>query len=150
MNETARKISGENDLPFVHIGEYADIRLNAYPNRALRGRIAVIGHVLDPAIRTAKVRLEVDNPGMLRLGMFVTATFHGLDWERHATVPATAVLHLHDRDWVYVPVEDRGFRRVEVVAGKMLSGSLQEILSGIAPGQHVIARALAFENTVER
>ena len=86
---------------------------------------------MDPNIRTAKVRLEVENPdNMLRFGMFVTATFHGMDTERSATVPAAAVLHLHDRDWVYVPADGGRFRRVEVVGGKMLPGDLQEIVSG--------------------
>ena len=121
----------ENDLPFVHLNEYADIHLNAYPNLILKGRVGNIGPSLDPNIRTAKVRLEVSNPGTLRLGMFVTATFHGLNRETHATVPANAILHLHDRDWVYQPVEGGEFRRVEVVGGKMLPGNLQEILSGL-------------------
>src|SRR5262249_25950978 len=89
----------ENDLPNVRLGEYADIRLNAYPGKVFRGRISNIGAVLDPNIRTAKVRLEVENPGIMRIGMFVTATFHGVSPEGHAAVPATAVLHLHDRDW---------------------------------------------------
>jgi cobalt-zinc-cadmium efflux system membrane fusion protein len=140
----------ENDLPIIHMGEIADIHLNAYPNQVLQGRIANIGPILDPAIRTAKVRLEVDNPGMLRFGMFVTATFHGLDWHRNATVPAAAILHLHDRDWVYVPVDGGKFKRVEVVAGEVLPGNLQEIISGIAPGQQVVSRALIFQNTVEQ
>jgi membrane fusion protein, heavy metal efflux system len=144
----------ENDLPLVHMGEYADIRLNAYPKQVLKGRIANIGPILDPAIRTAKVRLEVANPGMLRFGMFVTATFHGLDVHRNATVPASAVLHLHDRDWVYVPIEggDEGgkFQRVEVVAGAMLPGNVQEIVSGLKPGQQVVSRALVFQNTTEQ
>ena len=93
----------ENNMAQVHIGEYADIRLNAYPDRVLKARISNILPIMDPNIRTAKVRLEVENPGMMRLGMFVTATFHGLTTEKHATVPATAILHLHDRDWVYTP-----------------------------------------------
>ena len=97
----------ENDMAQVHLGEYADIHLNAYPNRVLRGRIGNIAQIMDPNIRTAKVRLEVENPGLMRFGMFVTATFHGLTTEKHATVPATAILHLHDRDWVYTPVEQR-------------------------------------------
>ena len=54
----------ENDLPFVHVGEFADINLNAYPGRTLRGRIGNIGPTLDPNIRTAKVRLEIDNPAV--------------------------------------------------------------------------------------
>jgi cobalt-zinc-cadmium efflux system membrane fusion protein len=160
----------ENDLPFVRLGEYADIHLNAYPSLRLKGRIGNIGPILDPNLRTAKVRLEVDNPGMLRLGMFVTATFYGMKKEVHATVPASAVLHLHDRDWVYVPVEGGRFQRLEVVAGKMLvgaplvgarpgaerrsalqsSGEQQEITSGLRPGQQVVANALMLQATVEQ
>jgi len=140
----------ENDLPFVHVGEYADIHLNAYPKMVLRGRIGNIGPTLDPNIRTAKVRLEVANTGLLRLGMFVTATFHGMNKEVHALVPSSAVLHLHDRDWVYVPAGNQRFRRVEVTAGKMLPGNMQEIISGIEPGQAVITNALVLQNTVEQ
>jgi len=140
----------ENDLPFVRLGQYADIHLNAYPNVALRGRIGNIGPILDPNLRTAKVRLEVQNPGMLRLGMFVTATFYGLKKESHATIPASAVLHLHDRNWVYVPAEGEGFRRVEVFPGKMLPVGMQEITSGIRSGQQVVANALVLQSTVEQ
>ena len=140
----------ENALPFVHVGEYADIHLNAYPKLALRGRIANIGPILDPNLRTAKVRLELPNPGMLRLGMFVTATFHGTNREVHASVPANAILHLHDRDWVYVPAGEGRFQRMEVVAGKMLSDNMQEIVSGIQPGQPVVSNALVLENAMEQ
>lgn len=139
----------ENDLPFVRLGEYADIHLNAYPDMVLKGRIGNISPILDPNLRTAKVRLEVQNPGMLRLGMFVTATFYGMKKEVHATVPATAVLHLHDRDWVYVPIAGGRFQRVEVVGGEMLPGNLQEITSGIQPGQKVVSNALDLQATVE-
>jgi len=140
----------ENDLSFVHEGEYADIHLNAYPNVILKGRIQNIAPTMDPNIRTAKVRLEVDNPGLLRFGMFVTATFHGMQKEMRATVPATAVLHLHDRDWVYAPAGNNQFRRIEVMGGDMLPGGLQEIASGIKPGQQVISNALVLQATVEQ
>ena len=139
----------ENDLPKVHIGEYADVRLNAYPGRVFRARIANIGPVLDPNLRTAKVRLQMPNPGIMRIGMFVNATFHGQNKQMRAAVPASAVLHLHDRDWVYVPVEG-GFRRVEVTGGAMLPDNMQEIVSGIEPGQRVVANALVLQNTVEQ
>jgi len=141
----------ENDLPFVRLGQYADIHLNAYPDLALKGRIGNISPVLDPNLRTAKVRLEVQNPGMLRLGMFVTATFYGTKKDMYATVPASAVLHLHDRDWVYVPRDGGRFQRIEVVAGKMLSpGDKQEITSGIRPGQQVVANGLVLQTTAEQ
>jgi cobalt-zinc-cadmium efflux system membrane fusion protein len=139
----------ENDLDAVHIGEYADVRLNAYPLKPLKARVDNILPVLDPNIRTAKVRLEVANPGKrMRVGMFATATFYGKQAEVHAAVPATAVLHIHDRDWVYQPAGSGTFRRVEVTAGSMLPGDMQEVLSGLQPGQKVVAGALTLENSV--
>jgi cobalt-zinc-cadmium efflux system membrane fusion protein len=109
-----------------------------------------MGASLDPAIRTAKVRIEVSNPGLLRIGMFVTATFHGQTKQTRAVVPASAILHLHDREWVYIPVAPGQFQRVEVVSGDTLSGSMQEIVSGLQPGQRVVSNALVLQNTVER
>ena len=140
----------ENDLADVHVGETAEIRLNAYPNQAFTGRISNVLPVLDPTLRTAKVRIEVRNPGLMRVGMFVTATFHGQKKETHALVPASAILHLHDRDWAYVPTGDKKFRRVEVAGGKMLPGNMQEVISGIKPGVQVVQNALVFQNTVEQ
>jgi membrane fusion protein, heavy metal efflux system len=96
------------------------------------------------------VRIEVRNPGLMRVGMFVTATFHGLKKETHAAVPATAIVHLHDRDWVYMPAEEKKFRRVQVAAGKMLPGGLQEAISGVKPGDRVVRDALVMQNTVEQ
>ena len=140
----------ENNMAQVHIGESAEIHLAAYPDRVLRGRISNILPVMDPNIRTAKVRLEVENPGILRVGMFVTATFHGDTMERRATVPSTAILHLHDREWVYTPLGDGRFRRLEVVAGSVLFDNRQEIISGIKPGDQAVSNALVFQNTVEQ
>jgi len=140
----------ENDLDAVHIGQYADIRLNAYPNKVLKGRIDNILPVLDPTIRTAKVRLEVANPGLMRVGMFVTATFYGKQAEMRSAVPATAILHLHDREWVYAPLKAGHFKRLEVVTGSMLPGNMQEVVSGIKPGDQVVSNALALQNTVEQ
>ena len=139
----------ENNLPFVQLGDYADVRLNAYPVGTFKGRISNIGPILDPTTRTAKVRLEIQNPGFMSIGMFVTATFHGQEQENHAVVPATAILHLHDRDWVYVPSAGGKFRLVEVVGGKMLPGYMQEI-TGIEPGQQVVANALVLQFTSQQ
>jgi cobalt-zinc-cadmium efflux system membrane fusion protein len=140
----------ENDMAQVHIGEFADIHLVAYPNRVLKGRISNILPVIDPNIRTAKVRLQVENPGLMRIGMFVTATFHGETLQKHATVPATAILHLHDREWVYAPLGNGHFRRQEVAAGDMLPGNMQEVVRGLNSGAQVIANALVFQSTVEQ
>jgi cobalt-zinc-cadmium efflux system membrane fusion protein len=135
----------ENDIAKLQLGQQASIKISAYPDRVLSGRVGDIGPILDPAVRAAKVRVEVANPGFLKLGMFATATFTGKSKQIHAVVPADAVLHLHDREWVYAPAGGNQFKRIEVRAGKMLDGNRQEILSGIAPNQQVVGHALLLE-----
>ncbi|MGB7987085.1 MAG: efflux RND transporter periplasmic adaptor subunit [Terracidiphilus sp.] len=135
----------ENDIPRIQLGQQARIKLNAFPDRPLNGVISDIGPILDPSLRTAKVRIEVANPGFLRLGMFGTATFTSHAKETHAVVPADAVLHLHDRDWVFQAAGGNHFKRIEVHAGRMLDGNRQEILSGLAPGEQVVGNALLLE-----
>lgn len=140
----------ENDLPKIQLGQRAQVHLNAYPDKVLTGHISDIGPVLDPTIRTANVRIEVPNPGnLLRLGMFVTATLESRQKELHAVVPSTAILHLHDREWVFVPAGNGQFQRVEVNLGKTLPGGQLEVLSGIQPGQQIVNSALQLEETVE-
>lgn len=140
----------ENDLANVRLGDTAEITLNAYPDRPFKGRVSNIGMILDPSIRTAKVRIEVQNPGILRLGMFAKATFRGQTTEMHTVVPASAVLHMHDRDFVFVPAPDKKFRRVGVVGGDVLrdNTSLQEIKSGLKPGQQVVSNALVLDHVL--
>lgn len=140
----------ENNLASVRMGDTADIRLNAYPDRVIQGRVSNIGAILDPNIRTAKVRIEVRNPGIMRLGMFATATFHGQKQEMHTIVPSTAILHLHDVDWVFTATPDKKFQRVQIMAGATLPGDMQEVLSGLMPGAQVVKSALTLENTLEQ
>ena len=141
----------ENDLDAVRVGDSADIRLNAYPNRVFKGRIDNILPVLDPSLRTAKVRIRgAKSRPDARIGMFATATFYGKQPETQSAVPASAVLHLHDREWVYLPLGNAHFKRVEVVTGSMLPGKQQEIVSGIKAGDQVVSNALDLQNTVEQ
>jgi cobalt-zinc-cadmium efflux system membrane fusion protein len=139
----------ENDMASVRVGEPAEIKLNAYPDKILKGTVSNIGSILDPNIRTAKVRIEVANPGeMMRPGMFATATLFGKGKQNYAAVPASAIVHLHDRDWVYIPVEEK-FKRVEVVSGGQLPNQMQAILSGLQPGQQVVTNAINLENAID-
>jgi len=140
----------ENDLANVRLGDTAQISLNAYPDRMFKGRVSNISAILDPNIRTAKVRIEVQNPGIMRLGMFVRATFHGQTREMHTIVPASSILHMHDRDFVYVAAPDKKFRRMEVVSGDLLPDNLnlQEIKSGLQPGQQVVTNALVLDHAL--
>lgn len=139
----------ENQLPQIQVGDPADVVLNAYPERTFHGRIDNISKVLDPSTRAAKVRVVLSNPGIMRAGMFVTVAFHARSGRTFANVPSSAVLHLHDRDWVFVPAKAGQFRRTEVTIGQSFNGTI-DILSGIVPGQQVVADALALSAEIQQ
>lgn len=135
----------ENDLHRVQMGDSAEVRLNAFPERAFAGRVGNISTVLDPSTRAAKVRLELANPGgLMRAGMFATATFRSRTEQLRLMIPTTAILRLHDKDWVFAPQGGNRFRRREVQAGPVSSGGFQVILSGLTAGEKVVANALQF------
>ena len=147
----------ENDLATVHLGQHALIHINALANQAFNGTISDIGAQLDASLRTAKVRIQVENPGgQLRLGMFATASLLGARPQPETAVPATAVLQLHDLTYVYVPARNPtaqgsgDFRRVPVKTGRTLDGGVVEILAGLTPGQLVVTNALDLQNTVDQ
>lgn len=141
----------ENNLAQVHLGDMAEVRLNAYPDRVLKARVSNISRVLDPATRTAKVRLELANTGgMLRPGMFTVAHFYSQGSRDRVVVPATAVLRLHDRDWIFRPVGGNRFRRDSVQAGEATADGRQYILAGVRPGERLVKNALQFSSTVEQ
>jgi len=141
----------ENDLANVHLGQHADITLNAFPGKTFSGTISDIGAQLDPSLRTAKVRIQVENPQhLLRIGMFATATLEGARAEQRTVVPAAAVLQLHDRSYVFEPAGNGTFKRVLVKTGDTLPGNLLEITAGVQPGDQVVNNALDLENAAEQ
>jgi cobalt-zinc-cadmium efflux system membrane fusion protein len=139
----------ENDLANVRVGDSAEVHLNAYPDRMLTGRVSNILPTLDPNIRTGKVRIEVANPGFMKLGMFATAVFRGQTMETHTAVASTAIVRLHDRDWVYLP-SGKGFKRAEVVSGDSLPGDKLEVLKGLSAGDRVVSNALVLDRVIEQ
>jgi membrane fusion protein, heavy metal efflux system len=140
----------ENDITTLGVGQEADVRLNAFPDQVLKGRVSNIGGLLDPTLRTAKVRIEVPNPGAkMRVGMFATATFYGVKKQTYTSVPATAIIHLHDRDWVYAPAPNNMFQRLEVTGGDQLPNRMQQVLTGLQPGQRVVTNALSLQTAID-
>ena len=140
----------ENNLAQVRLGDLADVHLAAYPAAVLKARISNISRVLDPNTRTAKVRLDLPNlKGMLRPGMFATVTFVSQADHEHSILPATAVMRLHDKDWVFVPQGGNQFRRTPIHAGRETGDGWREVIAGLSPGQDVVKNALQFSSTVE-
>ncbi|WP_263384420.1 efflux RND transporter periplasmic adaptor subunit [Granulicella arctica] len=138
----------ENNLANLSTGQTATIHFNAFPDKDVTGRISEIDPILDPTIRTAKVRVQVRNPGYMKIGMFVTATFRSQKQEAHLVVPATAIVHLHDQDFVYSSGGGGTFTRIAVTSGDMLPGGMQVVKSGLSQGQQVAVNALELQSTV--
>ena len=139
----------ENDLGDVHIGDTADIRLNAFPDRTFKGTIADISRVLDPGTRSAKVRIVLANPnGMLRPGMFAVAPFRSRRLRPALVVPGTAIMRLHDKDWVFRKEGSSRFRRVEVHVSGGAADGMQEVREGLKADDEVVLKALDFSTAV--
>jgi len=139
----------ENDLGEVHLGDAAAIRLNAFPDRAFEGKVADISRVLDPNTRSAKVRIVLANPdGALRPGMYAVAAFRSRKLTNRVVVPATTIMRLHDKDWVFRKEGDKRFRKVEVLADGLAPDGMQEIRNGVKAGDEVITNALEFSSEV--
>jgi cobalt-zinc-cadmium efflux system membrane fusion protein len=139
----------ENDLGQIHLGDSAEIHLNAFADRTWHGKVADISRVLDPNTRSAKVRIVLANSdGALRPGMFAVAKFRSRKLTDRVVVPSTAIMRLQDKDWIFRKEGDKRFRRVEVQADGLAPDGMQEIRDGIKPGEEVVANALEFSTAV--
>jgi cobalt-zinc-cadmium efflux system membrane fusion protein len=140
----------ENDLAAVRVGDPADIRLNAFPDRVFRGNVRDISRVLDPNTRSAKVRVVLSNPGgLLRPGMYAAATFHSRQLESRLVVPSAAIMRLQDRDWVFRREGAQRFRQIEIHSVNQTEDGLREIQNGaVQAGQEIVINALEFASAM--
>ena len=140
----------EDTISRVHLDDIAEVRLNAYPDRLFHGRVSNISRVLDPNTRSAKVRIELDNPGrLMRSGMFVTAELHSGKRLERPVLPTSAIVRLHDKNWVFMPLGGNRFRKIEVQTGPPAGDNLQQILAGLKIHDKVVANALQFASASE-
>jgi cobalt-zinc-cadmium efflux system membrane fusion protein len=139
----------ENDLDEVHDGDWAEVRLNAFSDRVFHGKVADISRVLDPATRSAKVRIVLTNQdGSLRPGMFAVAIFRSRKTQPSLVVPTTAVMRLHDKDWVFHQDGSSRFRRIEVHTLGTTTDGFCQLQDGVQPGEQIVANALEFSTAV--
>jgi cobalt-zinc-cadmium efflux system membrane fusion protein len=139
----------ENDLGEVHLGDAAEIKLTAFGDRVFHGKVVDISRVLDPNTRSAKVRIVLPNgDGTLRPGMFAVAKFKSRKAVSRVVIPATAIMRLHDKDWIFRKEGDKNFRRVAVQADGLTPDGMQEIRDGLKAGDEVVANALEFSTEV--
>jgi cobalt-zinc-cadmium efflux system membrane fusion protein len=140
----------ENDLNQVRVGDSAEVRLAAYPGQVYHGKVADISRVLDPNLRSAKVRIVLPNPdGTLRPNMYAAAAFLSSQLHSQLVVPTAAVMRLQDKDWVFRKDGPNQFRKVEVHIPGATSDGLQKVQSGVVQaGDEIVANALEFSTAV--
>jgi RND family efflux transporter MFP subunit len=129
----------EQDLPYIQLGQEAVVRLSSLPDREFRGRVTYVYPEVDAKTRTAKVRLEFENPGyFLKPGMFVSAQIASELESSTLLVPDSAVLRSGEKNTVFVALPDGKFQARTVVLGPEGENNRIEVISGLQEGEHVV------------
>jgi len=132
----------EQDLGWIHPGQEANIRVNAYPDKVVRGKVAFIYPTVTAETRTAKVRIELSNPGrMLKPDMYASVELAARQrGERRLTVSDSAVIDSGTRQIVLVRRGEGLFEPREVKLGQRGEGYI-EVLEGLKEGENVVVSA---------
>jgi RND family efflux transporter MFP subunit len=127
----------EYEVPFVKIGQHAEMWLSYYPGKAWNGRVAFIYPTVDATTRTVKARLEFPNPGLqLKPQMFADVGLR-IDYGRHVVVPQEAVLDSGKEQTVFVARDGGYFEPRKITTGAKLDGKVV-VLSGLKTGETVV------------
>ena len=131
----------ERDLALVRVGTPVTADVTAYPGRVFRGRVSFVWPVVDPAARTARVRVSLPNrDAALKPGMYATLAVAGSAGGAALLVPAEAVVMTGERNLVFVVRADGALVPREVTLGAR-SGERYQVLTGLAEGERVVASA---------
>jgi Cu(I)/Ag(I) efflux system membrane fusion protein len=129
----------EKDLAAVKAGGEAVLRTQAYPGQDFRGRVLLVGDVVDPANRTVEVRVETPNPGSrLKAGMYIVASLAAEGERRVLVVPESSLQEISGQAVVFVETAPGAFVRRAVETGERWPGYV-EILKGVAENEAVAA-----------
>jgi RND family efflux transporter MFP subunit len=129
----------EQDLPYVQLGQEATVKLSSLPDREFRGRVTYVYPDVDEKTRTAKVRLEFENPGyFLKPGMFVSAQIVSELKPSALLVPDSAVLRSGEKNTVFVALPGGKFDPRTVALGLESEHNMYEVISGLNEGERVV------------
>ena len=129
----------EQDLPYIRLGQESVVKLASFPDREFRGRVTYIYPDVDEKTRTARVRLEFENPGyFLKPGMFVSVRIVSELKPSAVLVPDSAVLRSGERDTVFVALPGGKFDARAIALGQQADGGFYEVISGLNEGESVV------------
>ena len=129
----------EQDLPFVSVGQEAQVSLSYLPDRKFNGRVTYIYPVVDEKTRTGRVRMEFHNPGFfLKPGMFATVQLHAELSADALLVPDSSILRSGETTTVFVALEGGKFDPRTVTLGPRSENNMYQVLSGLNEGEHVV------------
>jgi multidrug efflux pump subunit AcrA (membrane-fusion protein) len=127
----------EYEVPYVHVGQQAQMELSYYPGKTYVGRVAFVYPTVDPQTRTVKVRLDFPNPKFaLKPGMFSDVSFK-VNYGNQIVVPQDAVLDSGDKQTVFVALSEGHFEPREVKIGAKLDGTVI-VLAGLKVGEAIV------------
>jgi membrane fusion protein, heavy metal efflux system len=131
----------EKDLTTVRVGSGANITSEAYPGRIFRGRVSYVDPKIDPATRTAQVRIELANPGQaFKIGMYVNVAFGALGTAEKTTpvVPKDAVQTIGNQQFVFVAADTPNEFALRPVRLGEESNGFYQVLEGLNAGERVV------------
>jgi Cu(I)/Ag(I) efflux system membrane fusion protein len=130
----------EQDLAFVKAGDMARVTVNAWPDRPFPGRVTFIYPSVGKESRTARLRIEVDNPdGLLRADMAAVVEIEA-PIGRALAVPDSAIIDSGRRQIVLVERREGRYEPRAVKLGARVPGYAQ-VLEGLKPGERVVTSA---------
>ncbi len=131
----------EKDLATVRVGSGANITSAAYPGRVFRGRVSYVDPKIDPATRTAQVRIEIANPGqMFKIGMYVNVAFGALRLAEKTTplVPKGAVQSIGNQQLVFLITDKPNEFVMRPVRLEAESNGFYPVLEGLNAGDRIV------------
>jgi cobalt-zinc-cadmium efflux system membrane fusion protein len=130
----------ERDLALVKEGQFAKVKVEAYPDVDFPATVAAVGDVVDPASRTIKLRAWVNNPvHRLKPEMFARLHIQVGDSTRILVVPKEAVLESDGKQFVFVVEEANRYIKREVKVANFTPDQMR-VLDGLTPGQRIVTK----------
>lgn len=127
----------EKDIRFVNTGDRVSVKVSAYPDRNITGKVYHINEIVDESTRSIKVLIQCDNPDRkLKPGMYATVNFSTTP-TRTIMIPVTALMQQDSSQYVWVKTGKNQFAKRSVTTGET-DQKMVTIVSGLKVGETIM------------